>query len=199
MPDGIFSYLLIAAAYFLGSVSSAIIICKLMGLTDPRTAGSKNPGATNVLRIGGKKAAAFTLLGDVLKGVIPVLIGKWLGLDYPWLGMIGLAAFLGHLYPIYYGLSGGKGVATAMGIYIALHPLAGLIVVAIWLIMAKGFRVSSLAALIAALLAPPVFYLFIHSMGLTVVLVLMTILIYWRHRSNIQNLLNGTESLIGSK
>lgn len=145
--------ILIVFAYLLGSISTAIITAKAMGLPDPRTAGSNNPGATNVLRIGGKKAAAITLLGDVLKGLIPVLIGRYVfKLDDSQLIWVGLAAFIGHLYPLYYGFKGGKGVATAIGVFLGLNPWAGLAFIATWLIMAKGFKISSLAALIATAL-----------------------------------------------
>jgi glycerol-3-phosphate acyltransferase PlsY len=190
------SYLIIISAYLIGSLSTAIIVCQLMGLTDPRTVGSKNPGATNVLRIGGKKAAFFTLLGDILKGLLPVLIAKQLGLDYEWLILVGIAAFLGHLYPLYYGFKGGKGVATAIGVYLAIHFGAGLAVVATWLLIAKGFKISSLAALIAVILSPLYFYAFTNSLNLSYGLLVMALFIIWRHRSNIQNLINGSESKI---
>ncbi len=190
------SYLIIISAYLIGSLSTAIIVCQLMGLTDPRTVGSKNPGATNVLRIGGKKAAFFTLLGDVLKGLLPVLIAKQLGLDYEWLILVGMAAFLGHLYPLYYGFKGGKGVATAIGVYLAIHFGAGLAVVATWLLIAKGFKISSLAALIAVILAPLYFYAFTDSLNLSYGLLVMALFIVWRHRSNIKNIIDGSESKI---
>lgn len=191
-------YFLIIAAYLLGSVSTAILTCKAMGLTDPRTVGSNNPGATNVMRIGGKKAAAITLLGDMFKGLIPVLIGQLPGFDYTWLALVGLAAFLGHLYPLYYGFQGGKGVATAIGVYVGLHLWAGLLVCATWLFVAKILKISSLSALIATLLAPLYFYLFTQHGTLTVVMIVITILIYWRHRSNIRNLLDGKEGKIAA-
>ena len=190
-------YLIIISAYLLGSLSAAIITCKLMGLTDPRTVGSKNPGATNVLRHGGKKAAFFTLLGDLLKGLIPVAITHYLfKLDYNWLVLVGIAAFLGHLYPIFYQFKGGKGVATAIGVFLGIHFGAGLAVVATWLFMAKGLKISSLAALIASALAPLYFYLFTDSVALTYGIIFISILIFWRHRSNIQNLLDGSEDKI---
>lgn len=191
-------YLIIIAAYLLGSVSTAILTCKMMGLTDPRTAGSNNPGATNVLRVGGKKAAAITLLGDMFKGLLPVLLGKLLGFDLSWLAFIGLAAFLGHLYPVYFGFKGGKGVATAIGVYVGLNLWAGLLVCATWLFVAKVLKISSLAALVATLLAPLYFYLLTQHATLTVIIVLITVLIYWRHRSNIQNLMSGKEGKIKS-
>jgi glycerol-3-phosphate acyltransferase PlsY len=189
-------YFIIIAAYLIGSLSTAIITCQLMGLDDPRTVGSNNPGATNVLRIGGKKAAFFTLLGDVLKGLLPILLAWQLGFTYDELIMVGIAAFLGHLYPLYYGFNGGKGVATAIGIFLGIHFWAGLSVVATWLLIAKGFKISSLAALIAIALSPLYFYFFTHSLNLSYGLILIALLIFWRHRSNIQNLLNGTEDKI---
>lgn len=192
------AYTLTALAYLLGSVSTAIITCKLMGLPDPRTVGSNNPGATNVLRLGGKKAAAITLLGDMLKGLIPVLIARAFELDYTWLFIIGFAAFLGHLYPAYYGFKGGKGVATAIGVYAGIHLWAALAVIATWLFVAKVLKISSLAALVATLLAPLYFYLFTQHVPLTIGMVIMTALIYWRHRSNIRNLLDGSEDKIQS-
>jgi len=144
--------LFIIASYFIGSVSAAIITCKLMGKEDPRSMGSKNPGATNVMRFAGKKAAALTLLGDVLKGLIPVVVGHLFGLSWGWLVLIGLSAFLGHLYPIYYGFQGGKGVATALGVYFGLNPLVGVLIGITWLIISLLFNMSSLSALIACLL-----------------------------------------------
>ncbi|TXH70829.1 MAG: glycerol-3-phosphate 1-O-acyltransferase PlsY [Thiothrix sp.] len=190
------SYALLVLAYLLGSVSTAIISCKLMGLPDPRTAGSNNPGATNVLRVGGKKAAAITLAGDMLKGLIPVLMGQAVGLSYGWLFLIGFAAFLGHLFPIYYNFKGGKGVATALGVYFGIHFWAGVGVALIWLFIAKVLKISSVAALIATLLAPIIFYLFTHSGSLALGLIVMTALIWWRHESNIKNLLSGKEGTI---
>ncbi len=192
-------YFLVILAYFIGSVSAAIISCKLLGKPDPRTVGSKNPGATNVLRHAGKQAAIFTLLGDSLKGLIPVAIGHALGLDWGWLVIIGGAALLGHVYPVFYGFKGGKGVATAMGVYLGLQPLIGLTVLATWLAMAFVFNISSLSALVATLLAPVYFYLATDSLPLFMGLWIITALIYWRHRSNIRNILNGTEGKISKK
>jgi len=159
------AYLLIVLAYLLGSISAAIITCKLMGLPDPRTVGSNNPGATNVLRHGGKKAAAITLLGDGLKGLIPVLLGKAFGLTETWLIIIGIAAFLGHLYPVFYQFKGGKGVATAIGVFLGVNIWGGLAFVATWLVMAKGFKISSLAALIATALSPVYFWVLSNGNG----------------------------------
>ncbi|KAG1682793.1 Glycerol-3-phosphate acyltransferase [Nymphon striatum] len=169
-----------------------------MGKVDPRTVGSKNPGATNVLRHAGKTAAAFTLLGDSLKGLIPVALGHALGLSWGWLGLVGLAALLGHIYPVFYGFKGGKGVATAIGLYIGLHPLIGLVVIISWLAMAFAFNISSLSALIATLLAPLYFYWVTDSVPLLISLIAITTIIYWRHRSNIQNILDGSEGKIKS-
>lgn len=191
-------YVLIPLAYLLGSISTAIITCKLMGLPDPRTVGSNNPGATNVLRYGGKKAAAITLLGDGLKGLLPVLIGQAVGLDYTGLILIGIAAFLGHLYPVFYGFNGGKGVATAIGVFLAVNVWGGLAFVATWLLMAKGFKISSLAALIATALSPLYFWLITGHGMLTLGVTVMALLIFWRHQSNIRNLLSGTEDKIQS-
>ena len=190
-------YLLFIMAYLLGSISSAILTCKLMGIADPRTVGSKNPGATNVLRHGGKKAAFFTLLGDLLKGLIPVLVAKLLGMGHVWVTLIGIAAFLGHLYPVYFNFRGGKGVATAIGLYVGLNWIAGLLVISTWLFAAKVLKISSFAALIATLLAPLYFYLVTDDTSITLGMVFITLLIYWRHRSNIQNMLSGTENKIG--
>jgi len=141
-------------AYLFGSISSAIIVCKLMGLPDPRTQGSQNPGATNVLRIGGKKAAIITLLGDMLKGVIPILAAKWYGLDPTGIACVTFAAFFGHLFPIFFRFQGGKGVATAIGCLLALSLPVGLSWLATWIIIAIIFRYSSLSSLITSLLAP---------------------------------------------
>lgn len=192
-------YFIVILAYFIGSVSAAIITCKLLNKVDPRTVGSKNPGATNVLRYAGKKAALFTLVGDLLKGLIPVAIGHALGLGWQWLGLIGLAAFLGHLYPIYYGFKGGKGVATALGVYIGLQPIIGIVVVITWLVSALIFNISSLSALITTLLAPLYFLWVTDSLPLFIILVVMTGFIYWRHRSNIVEIINGTEDKISEK
>ena len=190
---------LIILAYLLGSISTAIITCKLMGLPDPRTQGSKNPGATNVLRFGGKKAAAVTLFGDFLKGLLPVLLGLLLQVEPQTLALIGLATFLGHLYPVFFAFQGGKGVATALGVILGLSWQVALAALATWLVMAKVFRISSLSALTAATLTP----LYCWLLGLPdeyiVLLIVVSVLLIWRHRSNIQNLLSGKEGKIGDK
>lgn len=185
--------------YLLGSVSTSIVTCKIMRLPDPRTVGSGNPGATNVLRSGGKKAAAITLIGDMLKGAIPVLIAMAISAPVDAIAVTGLAAFLGHVYPVYYSFSGGKGVATLLGVLIATNWMVGLGTIGVWLAMAFIFRYSSLSALVAALSAPIQIWFYSQSMVLTATTSLMTILLYWRHRSNIANLLSGKEDKIGVK
>lgn len=194
-------YILIIAAYLVGSVSAAIIVCKIMRLPDPRTQGSGNPGATNVLRVGGKKAAAITLLGDMLKGVIPVAVAQFVfHVESLTLALVGAAAFLGHLYPVFFRFQGGKGVATMLGVLLGFHWIVGLATAATWLIIAKVFKVSSLSALIATALAPVYIWLIIGpDQALINTTIAMTALLYWRHRSNIRRLLNGEESLIGKK
>ncbi len=191
--------LLIGTAYLLGSVSSAIIVCRLMGLPDPRTQGSNNPGATNVLRIGGKKAAAITLLGDMLKGLLPMLAAHLLNADPLTLGLTGMAAFLGHLYPIFFGFQGGKGVATALGVQFGLHWAIGGTVGLIWLFMAKVMNISSLAALISMALAPAVVWFVWPAPELVGMQLLLSVILFWRHRSNIQNLISGAEGKISDE
>jgi len=191
--------ILIFSGYLTGSISAAIITCKLMGLPDPRSTGSKNPGATNVLRLGGKKAAIITLAGDLIKGLVPVVVAHLLGASEAVLALTGLAAFLGHLYPVFFGFKGGKGVATALGVYFGLSWQAGLVFVATWLIIAAITRISSLSALIATLAIPVFFYTQVGAPWMSVATIIMAILIYWRHRSNIRNMLNGTEKRIGQK
>ena len=193
-------YSLILIAYLVGSISSAILVCRLMGLPDPRTEGSGNPGATNVLRVGGKKAAAITLIGDMLKGLVPVLAANVLNVAPLTLALTGMAAFLGHLYPVFFGFRGGKGVATMLGVLFGFHGLVGASTAGTWLLIAKGFKISSLAALIATLLAPLYVWLIIGpSPELIITTALMTLILFWRHRSNIQRLLKGEEGLISKK
>ncbi len=188
--------LLIAGGYLFGSVSSAIITCRVLGLPDPRTQGSGNPGATNVLRIGGKKAAGMTLLGDMLKGLIPVLLAKLLGAGLAVQAATAVAAFLGHLYPVFFAFQGGKGVATLLGVLLGLHWPVGLLTIATWLLIAKLFKISSLAALLSILVTPLYVWLLIPDTSLMIALLLMGALLIWRHRSNIKNLLEGTEGKI---
>ena len=185
--------------YLLGSVSTAIITCKIMGLADPRTVGSNNPGATNVLREGGKKAAIITLLGDMLKGLIPVLVAVLLDMDNEVIAATGVAAFLGHLYPLYYRFKGGKGVATILGVLLGTHWLLGLGTIGIWLGMAFTFRYSSLSALVAASGSPVLAWFITQSQVITICVAFMAVLLIWRHRSNIKNLLAGKEDKIGAK
>ena len=192
---------LILGGYLFGSISAAIVVCRLMGLPDPRSQGSRNPGTTNVLRIGGKKAAILTLAGDMLKGLVPVLIARALGATPEIQAATALAAFLGHLYPVFFGFQGGKGVATALGVVFGLHWLTGLTVTGIWIAMALLFRISSLSALTAMLLAPLVFWYLQPEMAYVYVTVIITLMLFWRHRSNIRDLLSGKEGRInlGSK
>ena len=192
MLDG----LLVVAAYLLGTISSAIIVCRLMGLPDPRTEGSNNPGATNVLRIGGKKAAAITLLGDSLKGLLPVLACHQLEVSALTFALVGMAAFLGHLYPVFFGFQGGKGVATAFGVQFGLHWMIGGGIALVWLFMATVLKISSLAALVSMSLAPVFVWLVWPSPELVVMQIVMSLLLIWRHRSNIQKLLSGEEGKI---
>ena len=163
----------------------------------PRTTGSRNPGATNVLRLGGKKAAAITLLGDMLKGLIPVLVIIQLQDDDLTVAMTGLFALLGHIFPVYYGFKGGKGVATFYGVILAANWLVGIIAIAIWLTMAKLFKISSLSAMVSIFFTPIILWNFSHSIELTSTAILMGVIIFWRHRSNIQSLLQGSEGKIG--
>lgn len=179
--------------YLLGSVSSAILVCRALGLPDPRGEGSGNPGATNVLRIGGRLAAALTLVGDFLKGTIPVLIARAIGGDMAVIALAGLAAFLGHLYPIFFGFRGGKGVATGLGVLLGWSAIAAALTVGSWLLVAWVTRLSSLSALLAFLLAPAYVWWATHQGMLVVTTVIITLVLYWRHRSNIANLIAGKE------
>jgi glycerol-3-phosphate acyltransferase PlsY len=185
--------LLIVVAYAAGSLSSAIIISKLLALPDPRSQGSGNPGATNMLRIGGKKAAAFTLLGDFFKGVLPVLLARALGTSFEIQLLVALAAFFGHLYPIFFGFKGGKGIATALGVFIVLSPKVALASLIIWLGVYRWKKVSSLAGLSATGSAPLIAWLLTHSAAFTLFGSVLALFIFWRHRRNLHNLLAGTE------
>ncbi len=191
------------AAYLIGSLSFAVIVSKLMGLPDPHTYGSGNPGATNVLRSGSKKAAILTLLLDAAKGWLAVYLAKWvaptLGLNEWAIAGVALAVFLGHLYPVFYGFAGGKGVATAAGVLLAINPWLGLATFITWVAVAACFRYSSLAALMTAIFAPMyTFWLFGTKPMIWAVLVMCGLLI-WRHKANIQKLMAGQESRLGSK
>ena len=191
--------ILIIAAYLLGSISSAIVVCHLMGLPDPRSQGSRNPGATNVLRLGGKKAAAITLIGDWLKGLLPVVAGHLLGFEPLILGLAGLAAFAGHLYPLFFGFKGGKGVATALGFQFGLSLAIGASIAGIWLFVAYVLNISSLAALVAMALAPAVVWFFWPEPSLVVIQIIISLVLFWRHRSNIRNLISGQEGKISNE
>ncbi|MEW8500121.1 MAG: glycerol-3-phosphate 1-O-acyltransferase PlsY [Candidatus Thiodiazotropha taylori] len=187
---------IVVIAYLLGSISSAIIVCRLMGLPDPRSQGSNNPGATNVLRIGGKKAAAITLFGDMVKGLIPMLIAHLFDAPPLYLALTGLAAFLGHLYPVFFSFKGGKGVATALGVQFGLHWGVGLAVALVWLFTAKVVNISSLSALISMALAPIIVWLIWPAPALIVMQIVISAILFWRHRSNITNLISGAEDKI---
>lgn len=191
--------LLIIAGYLLGSISTAIITCRLMGLPDPRSSGSRNPGATNVLRVGGKKAAAITLAGDMFKGLLPVLVAQLLAAPTGIVAATGLAAFLGHIYPIFFGFQGGKGVATFLGVLLGLQPLAGLATILTWLAAAAVWRISSLSALIAAALAPLYVYWSTASAQAGIITAVMTAVLYWRHRENIRRIVDGTEGRLDAR
>ena len=201
----VINFLLILGAYLLGSISFAVVVSKCMALPDPYTYGSKNPGATNVLRTGNKKAALFTLLGDALKGWVAVLIARMVlgaepsgSLEWVLCAVI-IAVFLGHLFPLFHSFRGGKGVATACGILFGINIFLGLATLSTWLIVAFFTRYSSLAAIAAALFAP-LYYIFLFGFHPVVLaLVIMCVLLIWRHRSNIQNLMNGSETRIGKK
>jgi|TARA_B110000858_G_scaffold80374_1_gene93142 glycerol-3-phosphate acyltransferase PlsY len=184
----------IVAAYLIGSLSSAIILCKLAGLPDPRSEGSGNPGATNVLRIGGKKLAATVLLIDVVKGVLPVTMVSLAGFDLAWVTATAFAVFLGHLYPVFFQFNGGKGVATALGGFLALSPPLGAAILLSWLFVFIISRISSLSAIIAASLAPLYSMWLINSLEARWIIFVMTTMLLIRHKSNIKRLLSGEES-----
>jgi glycerol-3-phosphate acyltransferase PlsY len=196
------------AAYLIGSLSFAVLVSRLMGLNDPRTYGSKNPGATNVLRSGNKAAAVTTLLLDALKGWLPVVAVKWWGdawgLGDGTVALVGLAAFLGHLFPVFFRFQGGKGVATAAGVIVAFEPWLGLASLVTWIIMAFFFRYSSLASIVTAVFAP-VFYLFGDRVAwsapgvMVLSLAVMAVMLVWRHAENINRLIAGKESKLGAK
>jgi len=187
---------LIFLAYLLGSISAAILVCKLLGLSDPRTEGSGNPGTTNVMRLHGKTAAFLTLTGDVFKGIIPVLLAKVIVGSEFIIALSGLAAFLGHIFPIYFKFKGGKGVATLIGILLATHWLLGLAYVITWILTAAIFRYSSLAALIATLSIPFYTYFLEQNFQYTVSFSMIAVILFWRHKSNIYNLLSNKERKI---
>ncbi len=185
--------IVIVGAYLIGSLSSAIILCKLAGLPDPRSQGSGNPGATNVLRFGGKKLAATVLILDVVKGILPVVLASLLGLDETWIAATALAAFLGHLYPVFFQFQGGKGVATALGGFLALSPLLAGSILLSWLIVFKLSRVSSLAAIIAASLGPVYSIWLVDSVNARWIILVIAAMLVARHHGNIKRLLSGEE------
>lgn len=189
----------VVLAYLLGSVPFAVVTSKAFGLADPRSYGSGNPGATNVLRSGNKKAALFTLLGDALKGWVAVVLAQQYGFPHSVIGMVALAVFFGHLFPVFLGFKGGKGVATAAGVLLALDGTLGLLVLATWLAVAYVFRYSSLAAVVAAALAPLYAGLMQGKSGLMITVGIMSMALVGKHWGNIQRLVAGQESKIGSK
>ena len=204
----IFSLLATLIAYLVGSLSFAVIVSRAMGLSDPRTYGSGNPGATNVLRSGSKPAAIVTLLLDAAKGWLPVMLVKWFGpawdLSEGTQALAGLAAFLGHLYPVFFAFKGGKGVATAVGVLLAFEPLLALATMVTFAIIVFFSRYVSLASMVAAVFAPAYYLIgdgvaWTASGAKTLALVVMGLLLIWRHRENIQRLLAGTESKLGQK
>lgn len=210
MEPSTFFYPILATllAYLIGSLSFAVIVSRVMGLNDPRTYGSKNPGATNVLRSGSKAAAVVTLLLDALKGWLPVVAVQWWGAPYGLgegtVALVGLAAFLGHLFPVFFKFVGGKGVATALGVLVGVSGWLGLAVGLTWLIIAYFFRYSSLASLVAALFAPA-YYAFGNQVAwamdkaVLMSIAVMSLLLIWRHAENISRLVQGKESKLGQK
>jgi len=191
--------LIVIATYLMGSLSSAIILCRLSGRPDPRSEGSGNPGATNVLRFGGKKLAALVLLGDVLKGFIPVFIAVLLDLPPVILAATAMAAFLGHVFPVFFGFKGGKGVATAIGVIAGLLPPLALALLLVWLASAFITRYSSLSAILAAIVAPFASWPLAHEPAFTTAIAVICVILLWRHRRNISNLIAGKEPKIGKK
>ena len=189
----------VLAAYLIGSIASAILVCRAMGLPDPRSEGSGNPGATNVLRMAGKGPAALTLAGDVLKGVVAVLLARSLSLPPATAALAALAAFVGHLYPLYFRFQGGKGMATALGAIATLAwPVAG-VMCTLWLVVAAATRYSSLASMIAAVAAPITAWRLAPGTANVTVLAVIAALVLWRHRANIRRLAGGAESRIGQR
>jgi glycerol-3-phosphate acyltransferase PlsY len=187
-------WLFVPAAYLIGSISSAIIICRLMGLPDPREQGSGNPGATNVMRIGGKKAAAITLLGDTFKGLIPVYAANVLGMPAELVAATGLAAFMGHLYPVFFSFKGGKGVATSVGVLLGFSWVLGFAFMATWYLVYKLGKISSFSALVASTLSPVFAWFIVGDKAIVTASVTMMVFLLWRHQGNIQRLLAGEES-----
>lgn len=190
-------WLLVLLAYLMGSLSSAIIVCRCLNLPDPRKHGSMNPGATNVLRFGGKKAAAMTLAGDTLKGLIPVLVARFIGAQPTIIASVGLAAFLGHLYPLFFNFKGGKGIATALGALTGFAWPIGVALILTWSFVAAVCHLSSFAALTAAFFNPLFVWWFTENSTMTAAGVVISLLAIWRHKANIHRLIAGEESKIG--
>jgi glycerol-3-phosphate acyltransferase PlsY len=206
--ETIYAVLATVAAYLVGSLSFAVIVSRIMGLQDPRSYGSKNPGATNVLRSGSKAAAAAPLVLDALKGWLPVVLVRWFGRPYGLeegtVALVGLAAFVGHVWPVFFRFQGGKGVATALGVLLGINWILGLAIAATWLIIAVFFRYSSLASLVAAAFAPAYYLLASGAVwyadpSISTAIFVMAILLAWRHRLNIGRLIQGKESRLGAK
>ncbi len=198
-----YNVLAVTSAYLIGSLSFAVIVSKAYGMDDPRTYGSGNPGATNVLRSGKKKAAALTLLGDALKGFVAVWLARWLATEVSMtqatVGICAVAVLVGHMWPIFFRFKGGKGVATALGALLALSWPTALVCAIVWLVMAFGFKVSSLAALVATVISPIVAYFFMPYPSWVWATAVIAVLVLYRHKSNIINLISGKESKIGDK
>jgi glycerol-3-phosphate acyltransferase PlsY len=192
-------YMLPVLAYLIGSISSAVLIARVLGMPDPRTVGSGNPGATNILRQGRKAAAAGTLLGDIVKGCVPVVIARLLTEDPTILALVAAAAFLGHLYPLFFQFKGGKGVATAFGVYLALSPWMSLALVFTWLATAVMFRYASLAAILTAAISPLYAWYFLPGTAFLALTIFIALMLVWRHRGNIKRLLGGREDRIKMK
>lgn len=202
------SFVLVLGSYLLGSVPFAVVVSRAMGLADPRSFGSKNPGATNVLRTGNKTAAALTLLGDAAKGWLAVFVSAYLAqrmnLSTGVVAVCAVTAFLGHVYPVFLGFKGGKGVATAMGVVLAINPWLALATVGTWLIVAYAFRYSSLASIVAAIFAP-LYYLLGGNVAweldkaMALAIVVISVVLLFRHQANISRLMRGKESRIGAK
>src|SRR6185369_15987611 len=201
--NALLSPALVIAAYLIGSLSFAVIVSRVFGLSDPRSYGSKNPGATNVLRSGNRAAAVITLALDALKGYVPVfaalLLAPRFGFGETTIGLVGLAAFLGHLWPVFFRFAGGKGVATAAGVLFALNPGLGLATLLTWVIVAYFFRYSSLASLVSAAFAPFYQLLIWGPSPIILSIAVMSLLLFWRHSANIRKLLSGTEAKLGQK